>query len=34
MCYMGVDLSAVWAVTQHDLAQLKGVAAELLKKPD
>ncbi len=31
--YMGVDLAAVWAVTQHDLTQLKGAATELLAKP-
>lgn len=28
--YMGVDLRAVWRVTQHDLAQLRLAAAELL----
>jgi len=28
--YMGVDLRAVWRVTQHDLAQLKVAAAALL----
>lgn len=30
--YMGVDLSAVWEVTQHDLPQLKQKIEAILKK--
>lgn len=30
--YMGVDLEAVWQVTQQDLAQLRQAAEELLSK--
>jgi uncharacterized protein with HEPN domain len=31
--YMGVDLGAVWQVTQHDLTQLRLAAAEILAEP-
>jgi uncharacterized protein with HEPN domain len=30
--YMGVDLEAVWQVTQQDLAQLRQAVEELLSK--
>lgn len=30
--YMGVDLEAVWEVTQHDLPQLRQAVEELLDK--
>ncbi len=30
--YMGVDLEAVWEVTQHDLPQLRQAVEELLGK--
>jgi uncharacterized protein with HEPN domain len=32
--YMGVDLRAVWQVTQRDLVSLRRVVEELLERPE